>query len=177
MPHLLTLTTDFGLDDGYVAAMKGVIHAIAPGLRTVDITHAVAPQDVMGAAFVLRQAAFFFPPDTVHLVVVDPGVGTERRAVAARIGGHTFVGPDNGLLSLLPGGDAPEALVTLDRPTYWRSPHPSATFHGRDIFAPAAAHLAAGRALGEVGTPAEALQRLHWVRPRADDNGVQGWVV
>jgi len=184
VPVLLTLTTDFGTQDAYVGAMKGVIAGVAPEVRTVDVTHAVAPQDVMEAAWTLREAAPFFPPGTVHLAVVDPGVGTDRRAIACRIGAHTFVGPDNGLFSLLLGPDglgpeAPEAIVELDRPAYWRTPRPARTFHGRDLFAPVAAHLAAGRALAEVGTPAPAdsLVRLHWVRPRADEQGVQGWVV
>lgn len=176
MSRLLTLTTDFGLDDGYVAAMKGVILGIDPAIRMVDVSHGIAPHEVMEAAFVLRQAAPFFPPGTVHLVVVDPGVGTARRAVAARIGGHTFVGPDNGLFSLL-SDEEPEAVVELDRPAYWRTPEPSRTFHGRDIFAPVAAHLAAGRALEEVGRRVEGLHRLQWVRPLADEQGVQGWIV
>lgn len=177
MPQLLTLTTDFGLDDGYVAAMKGVILGIAPTLRTVDISHGITPHDVMEAAFVLRQAVPFFPPGTVHLAVVDPGVGTARRAVAARIGGQTFVGPDNGLFSLLAEG-GPEAVVELDRPAFWRTATPSRTFHGRDVFAPVAARLAAGlHALEEVGRPVEGLQRLQWVQPRADEQGVEGWVV
>lgn len=181
---VLTLTTDFGLDDAYVAAMKGVILSIAPDVRMVDVSHGIAAQDVMGAAFVLRGAAPHFPSGTVHLAVVDPGVGTERRAIAARIGGQTFVGPDNGLFSLLldPGSGAgqvnePEAIVTLDRPAFWRTPEPSATFHGRDIFAPVAAHLADGRALDEVGTPTDALKRLHWVQPLSDEQGLRGWVV
>ncbi len=183
MPALLTLTTDFGTADAYVAAMKGVVARAAPDVRTVDVTHAVAAQDVMGAAWVLREAAPCFPAGTVHLAVVDPGVGTARRGVACRIGGHTFVGPDNGLFSLLLGADglgpeAPEALVVLDRPAAWRVPEPSRTFHGRDVFAPVAARLADGAALEEVGTAADpaGLRRLHWVRPLADAEGVRGWV-
>jgi S-adenosyl-L-methionine hydrolase (adenosine-forming) len=177
---LLTLTTDFGLTDPYVAAMKGVILSIAPGVRMVDVTHGVGAQDVMGAAFVLRGAVPFFPEGTVHLAVVDPGVGSERRPIAARIGGQVFVGPDNGLFSLLLGAEPeaePEAVVVLDRPAFWRTAEPSRTFHGRDIFAPVAAHLAAGRALDEVGSRAERLKRLHWVRPLADEQGLRGWVV
>jgi S-adenosyl-L-methionine hydrolase (adenosine-forming) len=184
VPALLTLTSDFGTQDAYVGAMKGVIASVAPDVRTVDVTHAVAPQDVMEAAWTLRQAVPFFPPGSVHLAVVDPGVGSDRRAIACRIGAHTFVGPDNGLFSLLLGPDglgpeAPDAVVTLDRPAYWRTPRPADTFHGRDLFAPVAAHLAAGRALAEVGTPAEpgSLVRLQWVRPRVDEEGVQGWIV
>ncbi len=173
---LITLTTDFGLDDAYVAAMKGVIFSIAPDLRTVDVSHGVTPQDVMGAAFVLRDAAPYFPEGTVHLAVVDPGVGTARRPIAARIGGQLFVGPDNGLFSLLLDGGEPEAVVVLDRPAFWRTPEPSRTFHGRDIFAPVAAHLASGRSLDDLGSRTDTLQRLHWVRARADAEGLQGWV-
>lgn len=175
---LLTLTTDFGLTDAYVAAMKGVILSIAPECRMVDISHGIAPQDVMGAAFVLRGAVPYYPAGTVHLAVVDPGVGSERRPIAARIGGQVFVGPDNGLFSLLLDPEAvPEAVVVLDRPAFWRTPEPSRTFHGRDIFAPVAAHLAAGRTLDEVGARTERLKRLHWVRPLADEQGLRGWVV
>lgn len=175
--RLLTLTTDFGLNDAYVAAMKGVALSINPDLRLVDVTHGVGAQDVMEAAFVLREAVPYFPPETVHLVVVDPGVGTERRALALRIGDQFFVGPDNGLFSLLPGGTEPDEAVVLDNPAAWRSPEPSATFHGRDIFAPAAAHLASGRALPNLGSPAGAIKRLHWVQPLADEQGIRGWVV
>lgn len=161
--------------------MKGVIHTLSPGVPLLDVTHEVEPQDVMGAAWILRQTVPFCPPGTVHLVVVDPGVGTSRRAVACSIGGHVFVGADNGLFSLLLGDDAPEPdrLVVLDRPEAWRTRMPRTTFHGRDIFAPVAARLAAGRELEDVGSPApvDSLIRLHWVRPRADEQGVQGWIV
>jgi S-adenosylmethionine hydrolase len=151
--------------------------AVEPGLRLVDVTHLVEPQDVMGAAFLLRQALPYFPEGSVHLAVVDPGVGTARRPVAARFGGHHFVGPDNGLLALLLDGTEPEAVVVLDRPAFWRTPEPCRTFHGRDVFGPVAAHLAAGRALDEVGTPTDRYERLLWALPIADDEGVQGWVV
>jgi S-adenosylmethionine hydrolase len=177
---VVTLTTDFGLQDAYVAAMKGAMLAVAPALRLVDVTHLVAPQDVMGAAFLLRQVIPFYPEDTVHLVAVDPGVGTERRAVAARFGGrlgHRFVGPDNGLLALLLDGAEPDEVVVLDRPAFWRTPAPCRTFHGRDVFGPVAAHLAAGRALAEVGTPTDRFERLLWALPIADNEGIQGWVV
>lgn len=175
---VLTLTTDFGLSDAYVAAMKGVILSIAPDIRMVDVSHEIPAQDVMGAAFVLRGAVPYFPGGTVHLAVVDPGVGSERRPIAARIGGHLFVGPDNGLFSLLlSDGAEPDAVVVLDRPAFWRTDEPSRTFHGRDIFAPVAAHLAAGRPLDDVGSRAERLKRLHWVRPLADEQGLRGWVV
>lgn len=177
MSRLLTLTTDFGTQDAYVAAMKGVILGIQPTVRMVDITHEVTPQDVMEAAYVLRGAVPFFPPETIHLVVVDPGVGTDRRPVALRHEEQWFVGPDNGLFTLLLDGSAPDELVVLDRPAYWRTPELSATFHGRDLFAPVAAHLASGRGLHEVGSPAEGLSPLHWALPIEDDEGLRGWVV
>jgi S-adenosylmethionine hydrolase len=157
--------------------MKGVILACCPDARLVDVTHEIAPQDVMEAAFVLRQTVPFFSEETVHLVVVDPGVGTERRPVALRAGDRFFVGPDNGLFSLVLDGATPDALVVLDDPQCWRTPDPSTTFHGRDIFAPAAAHLAAGRPLADLGSPAKALQPLRWALPITDAQGIQGWTV
>ena len=181
-PVILTLTTDFGTQDGYVAAIKAAMLCVTPQLQFVDVTHEVAPQDVMEAAFVLRQAAAYFPEGTVHLVVVDPGVETMRRPIAARFTPtgsdreHLFVGPDNGILSLLSDGD-PSRCVVLDRPEHWRGPRASATFHGRDIFAPVAAFLASGGTLREVGTPTEEVTTLRWAMPRADDQGVEGWVV
>ena len=177
MPRTLTLTTDFGTKDAYVAAMKGVILNRCPEAPLVDVTHDIAPQDVMEAAFVLRQTVPFFPKETVHLVVVDPGVGTERRPIALRAGERFFVGPDNGLFSLILGEDTPDELVALDDADRWRTPDPSTTFHGRDIFAPAAAHLAAGRPLEELGSPVETLETLRWALPITDDQGIQGWTV
>ncbi len=177
VPRTLTLTTDFGLRDAYVAAMKGVVLGICPDVRMVDVTHEIAPQDVMEAAFVLRGAAPHFPDGTVHLVVVDPGVGTCRRPVALRRGAHWFVGPDNGLFPLVLDGAAPDEIVVLDEARFWRTGAPSATFHGRDIFAPAAAHLAAGTPLHVLGTPADALEPLRWALPITDEQGIQGWIV
>lgn len=187
---IVTLTTDFGLADGYVAAMKGAMLRVAPGLRLVDVTHDIAAQDRMEAAFVLAQAAPFMPDGAVHLVVVDPGVGTDRRGIAARIrrtGGesYTFVGPDNGIASLLASdpdaGGTVEAVAVLDRPEAWRTPAPSVTFHGRDVFGPVAARLAAGAALEDVGTladaPADAVTPLHWPLPISDAQGVAGMVL
>ncbi len=178
---LVTLTTDFGTADGYVGAMKGAIYSVAPDVRLVDISHDVPAQDVTAAAFVLQQAVPSFPDGTLHLVVVDPGVGTARRAIAARfsLGGraHTFVGPDNGLLPLVLDGGEPEAAVVLDRPDTWRTPAPSSTFHGRDVFGPVAARLATGTALGAVGSPAGELARLHWPLPHTDRDGIRGMIL
>ncbi len=176
MSRTLTLTTDFGTRDAYVAAMKGVILRLCPDAHMVDVTHEIAPQDVMEAAFVLRGAVPFFPPGAVHLAVVDPGVGTARRPVALRCGEQWFVGPDNGLFPLVLEDEAPDEAVVLDRPRFWRTEAPSTTFHGRDIFAPAAAHLATGTPLAELGSPAGALEPLRWALPITDEQGLQGWV-
>jgi S-adenosylmethionine hydrolase len=175
--RLITLTTDFGLKDYYVGAMKAVILNQTPGVQLVDISHEIPPQDIMAGAWVLRNSAFLFPANTVHLAVVDPGVGTERKPIAARIDNHFFVGPDNGLFSLIQGeiGEEIEA-VNLDNPEYWRS-ETSQTFHGRDIFAPVAAHLADGVPLQELGSPVEELVSYRWAMPIADKDGIQGWIV
>ncbi len=177
MSRIITLTTDFGTKDAYVGAMKGVILSIHPDVRVVDVSHDVSPQDVMEAAYVLRDAAFYFPPDTIHVVVVDPGVGTTRHPVALRTSGHTFVGPDNGIFPLLLSGERPSECVVLDRREYWRTTDISSTFHGRDVFAPVAAHLSLGVPLRDVGRSLCELKPLHWALPMADDEGVQGWVV
>jgi S-adenosylmethionine hydrolase len=147
---LITLTTDFGTADGYVGTMKGVILGIVPNARLVDISHEIAPQNLRQAAYVLYTAYPFFPPHTVHLVVVDPGVGSARRPVALRTPAGDFVAPDNGVLSYVMAREPVEALVELSDPRY-RLPQVSHTFHGRDIFAPAAAHLASGVPIGALG--------------------------
>ncbi len=157
--------------------MKGVIRGIAPETELIDITHLIEPQDVMGAAFVIKNAVPYYPAGTIHLAVVDPGVGTERHAVALRANEQWFVGPDNGIFSLVLDGQLPETIIQLDRPAYWQTMVPSATFHGRDIFAPAAAHLANRTPLEELGSPVETLQPLYWALPISDQQGIQGWVV
>lgn len=161
---LITLTSDFGAKDGYVAAMKGVILSICPEATLVDVTHDIPPQDVRHGAFVLHTVAPCFPPGTVHLAVVDPGVGTRRRAVAVQTARAIFVAPDNGLLSFALMGEADYTAVELSSPEYHRHPV-SATFHGRDIFAPAAAHLCRGVPLTAFGPVAEALTLFPIPRP------------
>ncbi len=153
---LITLLTDFGMLDGYVGVLKGVIWGIAPDAQIADLTHLVQPQNVLEGALTLQRCAAFFPPGTVHLAVVDPGVGTRRRPMAARLGESFFVGPDNGLAGLLledarQSGAAVEA-VHLTQPQFWL-PVVSNVFHGRDIFAPVAAHLVNGVPLSELGEP------------------------
>ena len=157
----ITLLTDFGLSDTYVGQVKGSILAIAPGATIVDLTHAVPPQDVLAGAFLLWSAVEVFPPGTVHVAVVDPGVGSLRRAIAlATARGDTLVGPDNGLL--VPAAErlgGVHRAVELSRSRFWRAT-PSATFHGRDIFGPVAAHLSAGVPLDELGPPIDDVFRL-----------------
>ena len=151
---LITLTTDFGLADSYVAVMKGVILGIAPQARIVDITHHIAPQNVRQAATVLQAAVPYFPPHTIHVAVVDPGVGSARRPIAVRTPQAIFIGPDNGLFSIVLTEANTEnlAVLHLDQTAYWL-PTVSRTFHGRDIFSPVAAHLAAGAPFESLGTP------------------------
>ncbi len=154
MAGLITLTTDFGLRDGYVAALKGVLLSMAPQARLVDITHEIPPHDIAAAAFVLASAAPYFPAGAVHLVVVDPGVGSERRLLAVRTPRAHYVAPDNGVLSLALRQDPPQETVSLTERRYWRSGEISHTFHGRDIMGPAAAHLAEGVAVSALGIAA-----------------------
>jgi S-adenosylmethionine hydrolase len=149
---LITLTTDFGVADSYVGTMKGVMLDIAPDARLVDISHEIAPQNVRQAAYVLYTAYPFFPSHTVHLVVVDPGVGSARRSIGLRTPRGFLIGPDNGVFSYVMASEPVEALVELADPHYHLS-RVSHTFHGRDIFAPAAAHLAAGVPIMELGPP------------------------
>lgn len=147
---VITLTTDFGDVDTYVAAMKGVILTLCPEARLVDVSHQVRPQAVTEAAYLLSAATPYFPPGTVHLAVVDPSVGTPRRAVAVATAHAFYVAPDNGLLALALAADPPRQAVHLTN-TRYHQPVVSATFHGRDIFAPVAAHLACGTPLTDLG--------------------------
>jgi S-adenosylmethionine hydrolase len=147
---VISLTTDFGASDEYVGVMKGVILSITPGAQLVDLSHDIPAQDVRRASFALCAAYPFFPPGTVHLAVVDPGVGTERRAIAVSTPGATLVGPDNGLFTYLLSEVERWRAVELTNPEFWL-PEVSATFHGRDIFAPVAAHLARGAKLEDLG--------------------------
>ena len=145
VPSVITLTTDFGLSDTYVGVMKGVILTVCPRARIVDLTHDIRPQNLLEATARLEAAVPYFPPGTIHLIVVDPGVGTARDAVIVRTEVSFFVAPDNGVLTLPLRVQPPIEVVTVTdraRP-YFRQPV-SATFHGRDVFAPIAAHLAAG---------------------------------
>jgi len=172
---LITLTTDFGLQDHYVGVIKAAILGICPKVRLVDISHEIPPQDITAGAWVVRNAALYFPPGTIHLVTVDPGVGTERKPVALKIQDQIFVGPDNGLFSLI-GEEYEYQAFHLTNELYWRK-NRSNTFDGRDIFAPVAAHLANGVPMEEMGVPLEKLVTYRWAAPISDPDGIQGWVV
>ncbi|MCP4689677.1 MAG: SAM-dependent chlorinase/fluorinase [Desulfobacterales bacterium] len=147
---VITLLTDFGLTDEYVGVMKGVILSVNPGAVVVDITHGIAPQDVVQAAYTLKSSYHYFPGKTVHVVVVDPGVGGDRDIIALQLKNHVFLAPDNGVLTPLIEDEAPETLVRVTNRRFFPGPV-SATFHGRDIFAPAAGHLSLGASLTDLG--------------------------
>lgn len=158
-PPIVTLLTDFGEADGYTGILKGVILAIAPEARIVDLSHQIPPQDITAGALVLRSAAPYFPADTIHVAIVDPGVGSARHAIAIRTRHGTFIGPDNGVLSLAVGPAADAHVREISNPA-WLRPDRSNTFHGRDIFAPAAGHLAAGADFDECGPSRSRFEEL-----------------
>jgi len=147
--------TDFGLRDAYVGIMKGVVAGISSAVKIIDLTHDIPPQDIRAASFCLMTAYPYFPRGTIHVVVVDPGVGTERRAVAIALEEAFLVGPDNGVFSGVLRQRTVKTAVVLNRSEFWLSRNPSFTFHGRDVFAPVAAHLAAGIALRRLGVPVD----------------------
>ncbi|MCU0521257.1 MAG: SAM-dependent chlorinase/fluorinase [Anaerolineae bacterium] len=173
---VISLTTDFGDGDGYVGTMKGVMARIAPGVPFVDITHAIEPQAVAEAAYVLWTSLPYFPPDSVHLAVVDPGVGTARRAIASLTEWGVLVGPDNGVFTYVWAAATPRLTVALENPAF-RLSEVSATFHGRDVFAPAAAHIAAGVPLEAFGPAVADPVRLPVPRLDVVAGGLRGAVL
>jgi S-adenosyl-L-methionine hydrolase (adenosine-forming) len=175
MRPLITFMSDFGLDDWFVGVVHGVLHGLCPEMRIVDLTHAIAPGDVARAAFVLEAAAPDFPTGTVHLAVVDPGVGTERRALAVSAHRQYFVGPDNGLLEWALTDPSAEAYALHD-PRFFRQPV-SRTFHGRDVFAPVAAHLANGEDASRMGPRVTDALRLKLPEARFTDGALAGEVM
>ena len=196
MPRpIITLTTDFGTADSYVGAMKGVILSRCPDANIIDISHEIAPQAVAQGGYVLATAAAYFPPYAVHVAVVDPGVGSDRRPIALSAPAGVFVAPDNGILTravaaldadAVPNGvgNEPEnarlpkdcRAVVLNNPALWL-PQVSQTFHGRDVFAPVAAALANGAALSEVGSEIDAINVLPTPTPESGDGATRGAIV
>ncbi len=161
---IITLTTDFGLRDSFAGTMKGVILGIAPAAQIVDLTHGIAAGDIRGGAFALMTAAPFFPAGTIHVAVIDPGVGSARKAIAIRAGRAIFLGPDNGVLSWAVKPEDVFEVRSVDNAEVFL-PQMSNTFHGRDLFAPAAAWLAANREFFELGPELTGFQRMNWPNP------------
>lgn len=169
---IITLTTDFGNDDPYVAVMKGVILDLNPEVTIVDICHNIKPQNIAQAAYILSTTYHYFPRGTVHIAVVDPGVGTERQAVLLITSQAFFLGPDNGVLSYIVEESLPEIeAIALTNPHFWLSPL-SNTFHGRDIFAPAAAHLSLGVSPYEFGDVISSVAAISIPHPQIGEDGV-----
>ncbi len=173
---IITLTTDFGVGSPYVAQMKGVILSLNAEANIVDLAHTIPPQDIRQGARVLHEATRTFPAETIHICVVDPGVGTEREIVYVKIRQQHFVCPDNGVISLLVKENEPEQLITLSNPEYWLT-DVSATFHGRDIMAPAAAYLSLGLDPASLGEPAKDVTKITWAEVHAHDREIHGMVV
>ncbi len=175
--HIVTLLTDFGTADPYAAAMKGAILSRSPRATLVDISHEIPPQDLLSGAIVLAQAALHFPPDTLHVVVVDPGVGSDRRILAGRFGGQLFLFPDNGIITFVAETLPLEALVAVRNMRYLPPQQPSATFHGRDIFAPIAGHLLNGLDLAKLGPPPDSYKLLDLPHPSVQQDQIVGQVI
>ena len=173
---IITLITDFGDKSGYVGVMKGVILSTNPDCRIVDITHQISPQDREEAAFVLKNAYAFFPPETIHLVVVDPGVGSERKPILIESGTHRFVGPDNGVLSFAFLMEGFKKVWEITNTRYFL-PRVSSTFHGRDIFAPVAAHLSLGISAHDLGEELKHCVRLEALEPEIRKGVIKARVV
>ncbi|MGV3723546.1 MAG: SAM hydrolase/SAM-dependent halogenase family protein [Actinomycetota bacterium] len=176
MPRPIALLTDFGLQDAYVGILKGVILSRCPDARFIDLSHAIPPQDICAGALCLASAAPYCPPDTVFLAVVDPGVGSDRRAICLEVAGRLFVGPDNGLLWPAAARLGEVHAFHLDRPEFWL-PEPSSTFHGRDIFAPVTAHLARSVAPACVGSPLADPVELSIPEPLRNPDRISGEVI
>src|ERR1043166_10117623 len=170
---LITLTTDFGYFDPFVGIIKGVIATINAQAQVVDISHGVPPQHIMAAALILQQSVRYFPPATIHVVVVDPGVGSERYPILIESDETYFIGPDNGVMSLALENRKPTRIIHLFEPAYHLQPT-SKTFHGRDIFAPVAAHLSRGVNPADFGPVIDDFVRISWPSPKKTNHAIEG---
>jgi len=175
---IITLTTDFGVEDEYVGVMKGVILSIHPDATIIDITHYILPQDLIEAAYTIKNSYKYFPVGTVHIVVVDPGVGSKRSIIAIQKSGHFFIAPDNGVLSLLFDDGDVESIVQVKNSQYFLK-SVSQTFHGRDIFAPVGAHVSLGVRINDLGDTVEKgnVVHLNIKEPIRSANEILGEVV
>ena len=176
MARLVTLTTDFGARDWFVGVMKGVILGLAPRTAIVDLTHDIPPGDIHAGAFALAAGFRFFPKGAVHAAVVDPGVGSARKAIAVQTAHYFFVGPDNGVLSWALAKERIKAIHSLENKAFFLQPV-SGTFHGRDIFSPVAAHLSRGVPIHKLGRRLEHYASLPWPQPKPARRGVRGQIV
>ncbi len=176
MKKIITLTTDFGLRDPYQGAMKGAILSIDPAAAIMDISHLVASGNVIEGAFVMRSACPYFPDGTIHAGVVDPGVGSERKAVLVQTERYFFIGPDNGLLSLAANGDGIKRVIELENRRFFRK-EVSDTFHGRDVFGPVAAHLCLGIDPALLGRQLDKLSGLDLPMPVISKGMIAGEVI
>lgn len=176
MSRIITLLSDFGLQDGYVGAMKGVILGINPQALLIDISHEIEAHDVTAGAFVLASTYSYFPHGTIHVAVVDPGVGSGRRAMIVETKRGYFVGPENGIFTLIYERETVIRAVSAENPKFVE-PNPSRTFHGRDIFAPTAAYLSLGVSVEDFGPPVDSGQVLAFPSPRISDGMLEGQVI
>ena len=176
MAEIITLLTDFGTDDSYVGAIKGVILSINPDAAIIDISHQIPPQDIIAGAFVLSQAAPFFPKGTVHIAVVDPGVGGKRKPTLIETDRYFFVGPDNGIFSLALQNERIRQKIHLTNKDYFLG-HISSTFHGRDIFSPVAAYLSIGIDPALFGKKIKTLTSLDVKKPSARNGKITGQII
>ncbi|HLZ52964.1 MAG TPA: SAM-dependent chlorinase/fluorinase [Verrucomicrobiae bacterium] len=174
--HLITLTTDFGTRDWFVGTMKGVLLGINPRAAILDLTHGISPGDIRAGAFALMAGCRYFPKGTVHVAVVDPGVGSQRRAIAVHTTDYFFVGPDNGVLSWALARERIKAIRQLENPKHFLKTI-SRTFHGRDIFAPVAAQLSRGLPLRQLGKELKDFVRLPWPKPTEQRGEVHGEII
>lgn len=174
--NVIALLTDFGMKDPYVGVMKGVIMGINPEARIIDVTHQVEPQNVRQAAFILSKIYTYFPPGTIFNVVVDPGVGGDRKPIAVETGEYTFIAPDNGVLSTVLESSPPRSIVEINNPDYVLHPV-SNTFHGRDIFSPAAAYLSRPVRISDLGPALTEYEKLDAPTIRKGDDFIRGRVV
>jgi len=176
MERIITLLTDFGERGPYVASMKGVILGINPEARIVDITHQIPPQDILEAAYILHTSHRYFPKGTIHIIVVDPGVGSRRRIIALKTEDHIFIAPDNGVLSLILKNEETKEIIEITNEKYFLKPV-SDTFHGRDIFSPVAAYLSKGIPLRNLGKRIEKIKELKIAKPEVKKEKLVGRII
>jgi len=188
MRRVVALLTDFGLKDNYVGVMKGVILAINPEVQILDISHSISRHDIRQAAFLLASSIYYFPKDTIFLVVVDPGVGSERKPISIKTKNYYFVGPDNGVLSVAAGVDQISKVTVLENKKYFLGPHLplgrqgpkteiTPTFHGRDIFAPVAGHLSKRSSLSSLGKAVDKIKDISLPAPEIKKNFIRGEII